>query len=267
MNKQAKQNLERVARVSFAIVICAAALTLLALKSRPVLYAEAQNQTGLEIPVIATQLEARFGGSAVTLSCGDAHLMSRHALEGVRCTLRNNTNKNISAITVAVVVTLNTGGNISETSSYITEETMVHPDVQDDHPNNFIPPGGETSVEPLPERYDGDWIEKVQLSIDYVEFSDHSSLGPNDRGSQIIGEIRSGAAKYKQWLSTRYKRSGQSLPALIPALDPEQPLSPEININTGNEQQGALIYRRQAHRLYQRKGGEALIRLLTGSGL
>src|SRR5438132_5560189 len=185
----------------------------------PNIEAKATNQQPGVISVVVRQLDPENGVIPVELQCAAAQLSAPNALDRVPCILRNNTRKPITAATIAVAVTINTNGNISSSSSFLTIETLVHADIQRDHPNNLIPPGGQTPAEPVSETYDNAVIEKVEMSVDYVEFADNATMGPDNGGSRIIADIRKGAAKYKNWLAQKYERSGMSLPAVTPLLE------------------------------------------------
>jgi len=76
-------------------------------------------------------------------------------------------------------------------SNYGTFDTFLHADFRKTHKNNLILPGGEYPCGPLPIAYDaGVIIRSISMAIDYIEFSDHTSVGSNRAGAKIISETR-----------------------------------------------------------------------------
>lgn len=215
-----------------------------------------------QLRVTANQLSRVNGVIPVELKCENAELSAPNALENLPCAIKNNTNNYITAVTVAISLVLDKEGTTSTDSSFLTIETFVHPDFREEHKNNLIPPRGERPIQDLPVSYDNAVIKGVMIQVDYVEFADNTTLGPNHAGSRIITDIRQGAAKYKNWLVQKYKQNGKSIDAIVPLLEPSQPFSEELGISNGDQQEGARIYRNYARRSYEAKGPEALTKHL-----
>jgi hypothetical protein len=216
-----------------------------------------------QIPVTTDQLPSENGVIPVELRCEDAKLSAPNALEKLACVIKNNTNKYISAATINISVIFEKEGKPSTDSSFLTIETFVHPDFRDEHKDNLIPPRGERRFQDLPSSYDGAVINVVTVRIDYIEFADNAmALGPNHAGARIISNIRTGAAKYRDWLVQKYNQSGGVIDAITPLLEKDQPIPPELDIQNGDEQQGVVSYRNYARKTYQTKGIEGLIKHL-----
>ena len=212
-----------------------------------------------QMPVATKQLPPDNGLTAVELKCGNAELPAPNTIQKVRCGIKNNTNKFISAVTVVVSMDIEKEGITSSDASFLTAETLVHPDMRR---NNLIPPGGEKLVRDFPTSYEEDVVIRgVTAWIDYVEFEDNTTLGLNKAGSRIVTDIRAGAAKYKDWLGKKFTQRGASINAINSLL--ETPLAPEeMGIQNGDQEQGAMIYRNYARKTYSAEGAEGLVKRL-----
>lgn len=211
-----------------------------------------------QIPISAKQLPAEKGVIPVELKCGAAELSAPDTLEKISCSIKNNTNKSISAATVNITVMVEAGGKLSADSSYLTFETFLHPDFREGRSENLIAPGEESPVRDLPATYYNSIIKGVGIQVDYVEFADKTTLGPNQAGARIVADIREGAAKYKNWLIKEYNRGKRSIDTIAPLLEKSQTLPQELGIETGEQQQGALMYRNFALKIYKVKGAGGL---------
>jgi hypothetical protein len=217
----------------------------------------------LQLPVVTHQLPLENGVIPVELKCENAELSAPSSLKKLSCVIKNNTNKYIAAATINISITLEREGKTSIDSSFLTIETFVHPDFRAEHRNNVISPKGERPFQDLPTSYDNAVIKGIAISVDYIEFTDNSTAGPNRAGSRIITNIREGAAKYKEWLSQKYNQSGKSINAIVPLLEKDQPIPYELGIQNGDQQQGVVFYRNYARKSYKTKGAEGLIKHLT----
>jgi hypothetical protein len=168
--------------------------------------------------------------------------------------VKNNTGKNIDAITVAVTTRVeNNTGQYSPTG-YITRNSLIHPDIRDMHHESPLTPGNEWSLGTQPfETEAGDVLRGVTLQIDYVDFEDKTELGPNKIGSEVVTKFRSGAAKYKAWLVGKYEENGMSVNAVLPLLDRGQALPAELDL-VDHERSGARLYRDHLLKAYRRHG-------------
>jgi hypothetical protein len=224
---------------------------------------DVQQAKGLRLQVITKQLPPENGVNPVELKCVDAELSSPNALEKLSCVLINKTSKPISAGAIYTSMNVEKEGVLSVSSDYVMFDTFIHPDFRNEHRNNLFLPGQEYPQDKLPVTYDfGIVIKSVIVGIDYIEFADKTSLGPNQAGSRIISDSRLGAAKYKNWLVQRYDQAGKSLAAVIPLLDGNEELPEELGFQTGSELGGARMYRNFARRTYKTEGAEGLLKYL-----
>jgi hypothetical protein len=213
------------------------------------------------LPVQVKQLDPVSGVVPVELRCSDAQLSSPKAIERLTCTIKNNTDRFITAGTVAVAIDLERNGTELELQSYDTFDTFVHADFNEDHKNNRIRPGGEFRIDELPSSYSDGIIKSIAVGIDYIEFADNQRAGLNRKGSQIIGDMREGASKYKAWLKIKYKESGRSVDAVSALLD-RSPSARELFLQNSNQESGADMFRKYLLRDYKEKGMEPLKRHL-----
>lgn len=181
-------------------------------------------------------------------------------LDGLSCVIKNNTTRNIAAATLAVSITVEKDGSETADTGYLTVETFLHPDFHEEHRNNLIRPGAEYPVRDAPVSYDDAVVKGVMLRIDYVEFEDRTSSGPNTAGSRIISEMRAGAAKYKSWLRGKFDRGGGSAEAVVSAIESQSLPEDEIGITSGHQSEGAVLYRNYARRAYKAKGVDGLLK-------
>ncbi|MGH9871955.1 MAG: hypothetical protein ACRD9S_05745 [Pyrinomonadaceae bacterium] len=104
------------------------------------------------------------------------------------------------------------------------------------------------------------------MRLDYVEFADQTILGHDSPASQIIGESRIGAAKYRAWLVKQYEKNGGSIEGLLPLLEKYERMPEEIGIEGANQQEGAMRYRGYLRKIYASKGAEGLSKQLKRQG-
>jgi hypothetical protein len=211
-------------------------------------------QENKEIAVdIIKQLEPTGGVIPVEIRCAPAHLTAPNQVETLDCKLKNSTSKNITAANIIYSIVLAENGSVSRDTHNSFLEALVHPDFKD--LNKLIGPGEERFVGPAgPISYPAAVIKTVEMGIDYVEFEDGTTLGPDEQGSQITKSIRAGAAKYKGWLSRKYIQSGESAEAIIPLLQQESALPDEIGSLDQYQEIGAKAYRDSLRRACQTRG-------------
>lgn len=203
------------------------------------------------IPVVITdQLPSRAGIIPVFLSCGQARLSAANRIEEFRCTFKNNTSLNITAANTIYTIVLDTNGSPASDANNLTIETLVHPDFRTT--SKLIGPGDETDVGPPgPITYaNGAVVTAVQVSIDYVQFENGTSLGPDKEGSRIVKAMQVGAQKYKRWLKAQYALRSQSVNALAADIEANESV-PTDGQGDVNEQLGAREYRRRFQKLLQ----------------
>jgi hypothetical protein len=210
-------------------------------------------------------MQTQNGVIPVELYCDNAELSAPNSLERLRCVIKNNTNKKITAVTINTSIVLESGGKSSLDSGFLTLQAFVHPDFREEHRDSLISPGEERPVEDAAVSYDDAVITGFRTRIDYVEFADNTAMGINQAGSRIVADVRAGATKYKNWLTHKYNRSGKSLEAIVPLLEKSSPLPEEIGIQNDGQQQGAILYRNYARKTYENKGADALIKHLKST--
>lgn len=214
------------------------------------------------IPIRITRQLAPSGAVfPVELRCGEAHLPAPWELAGFDCALRNNTGKSITAANAIYSITVERNGLVSKESFNSFVETLGEPEFEG--ANNPVAPGEEVTVGSSgPTTYPGAAIKEVEIRIDYVEFDDQSTLGPNKNGSQIIRDFRAGASRYKEWLSRQYKQNGKTVGTILPLLGRDQTLPAELGSLTPNQVLGANSYRNRLLNIYQKRGGAEVVKVL-----
>jgi hypothetical protein len=205
--------------------------------------------------VEARQLDPVGGVLQVELRCGDAKLSGTGKIDEASCVVKNNTFAAIVAGTLKVSVTLEQAGTTNFISGYETFDTFLHPDFREDHKSNLIQPGMVYRFDLMPANYGDAIVKKIEAEVDYIEFVDQPSVGPNRVGARTINDIREGAAKYKKWLVRKYKEKGASADVIVDLLDKDtDTLSSEIGLLNGDQGSGASMYRKFARRTYQSNG-------------
>ena len=217
------------------------------------------------IPVaIAGRLETKNGLIPADLQCGMARLSAPNQLEEFRCVLKNNTQANITAANTTYTIVYEQNGSLFRDSFSSVAEAFVHKDFKGT--NKLIEPGNETSFGPPgPISYADGVIKSVEITIDYVEFEDGSTLGPDKQGSRIIEAMRAGAERYRQWLKVRTRESGNYFDAISSAVDTNQSLPSELRFTDPSEEQGANAYRSRLRKLYQNRGPAEVKKLLDSN--
>lgn len=222
----------------------------------------AKQTEDLQLPIVAKQLPSENGVIPVELKCGTAHLIPPGRLEEFSCILKNNTNKNILATNVAYSVIFESDGKEAADTRFHTIDTFVHPDFYE--ANKSIQPGGESIIGPPgPSFYADSVIKRIEISVEYVEFEDKTTLGPNEKGAQIIADIREGAAKYRNWLAQKYDENGRSTKAITTLLQQDQPLPNELGFKNSYQEQGARAYRTRLRHIQETLGAAQIERYLS----
>jgi hypothetical protein len=223
-----------------------------------------QKVAASQLKIAVRQLPHEDGIIPVELRCEVAELSAPNTLERAPCIIINHTNKYISGGAVAISLIVEKDGKLSPDVGFQTFDTFLHPDFRDEHKNNLIPPGGHSRVQSVETSYDDATIRGVKIWIDYVEFADAAAaaLGPNRAGLRMLTDIRAGAAKYKKWLVQKYNQRGKSVEEIIPLLE-SQAIPEELEMKSGDEEQGAIFYRNYARKAYQTKGAQSLIKYLN----
>lgn len=247
-----------VRRLSFRLLILSLLIISLALVTGNAI--KSRGNTGIvQLPIRVKQLEQEGGVIPVGLQCDAAQLTSPNELKGFSCKLINYTNKAITAVSVAHTTIIERDGRETSDTGFVTLDTTVHPDFKAKKP---ILPAEAYPVQKIEtSSYDGAVIKDIVVSIDYVEFEDQSTLGPDRDGSQIIASGREGAAKYKGWLVRMYKQEGKSVEAVSKLLN-SQDYPPELGLNDPGVRRGADFYRTRLREAQAAHGVAEIKRLL-----
>ncbi len=207
------------------------------------------------LQVESRQLDPVSGVLPVELHCEDAKLSGPGRIAEASCVVKNNTFAAMVAGTLKVSITLEQDGNINLISGYETFDTFLHPDFRVDHNSNQIQPGMVYRFDLMPANYGGAIVKKIEAELDYVEFADKPSVGPNHVGARTINDIREGAAKYKNWLARKYREKGGSADSIVELLDKDtDSISSEIGLLNSDQSSGASMYRNFARRTCQANG-------------
>ena len=219
-----------------------------------------QTQAGLQLPITIKQLQPENDVN-VELLCGTASVTPPNILNGFQCFLKNNTRKSITAANIIYSTVLEEAGKETRDSRNHILMTNFHPDFYDKEKN--IMPGGSNTL-----RSDGVFtyhsavIKGVEAYIDYVEFEDNTSMGPDEEGSKIINDFREGAVKYKSWLARESKQ--KSIETIIQSVQREEGLElPEIGLNNISQKEGARRYAIGLRKIYKKGGPTEVKRYLS----
>ena len=219
-----------------------------------------QTQAGLQLPITIKRLQPENNGN-VDLLCGTASVTPPNILNGFQCTLKNNTHKSITAANIIYSTVLEEAGQETRDSRNHILATYIHPDFHEKEKN--ILPGRSTSIRPAGVfTYHNAVIKGVEVYIDYVEFEDNTSMGPDEEGSRIINDFREGAVKYKSWLARESKQ--KSIETIIQSVQREEGLElPEIGLNNISQKEGARRYGIGLRKLYKKGGPTEVKRYLS----
>jgi hypothetical protein len=213
---------------------------------------------------VVRQLESEGLVAPVELLRPSARLSAENQLEEYSCIVKNNTGKAIVAFSLAWNIITEVAGKESSVTELQVNVSFIHPDVQEDHMSGVIAPGAESPAEAGPIYFEGNAsVKRLGASIDYVEFEDGTSLGPNSKGasSQQIAMVREGASRYKEWLGQLYLKTGRSPEVVLQQLQSES-IPDDLNLSNPEMKQGAYAYRTRMLKLYNTKGPVAIQKIL-----
>jgi hypothetical protein len=196
-----------------------------------------QNEQSIPLK-ITTQLAPVNNVIPVEIQCGAA-LMNIVGEVNFTCKLKNNSANNITAAGVIYSIVIEKNG--VETAN---EDSIVF--VGLDGFDKGTVPGKEVSIGPPgPISYDDFIIKRVEISIDYVEFENNIVFGRNSKGSQVVGDVRQGATKYKNWVKARYEYNRKSVKSIAPLLEDGELLPSDLSLLNENQEAGAKAYRKK----------------------
>jgi hypothetical protein len=158
----------------------------------------------------------------------------------VSFSVRNNTNKPMNSVVISTKTSyVTTGGGSGSNRLFSFIDLALHPDIQDAEGVTPIAPGGDKVF--LPEPFEASsWMSSITITlhIDFADFADGTSVGPNQHGTFWIIDARKGAAKYAKWLKENHKdKSIEEVESLVMSLRPPAEIGFE-----GGEEQGAIMF-------------------------
>ncbi len=207
-------------------------------------YARAQ---GLQVEV--NQLPTDSGVIPVEIKDVKTRMSNPSELTELSFVVKNNSSKAISSVVVIFGLITEKNGQLFVDHHFVTSDIQVHPDILAIHHFKPLAPGKEKYLDTPSNSYgDGRAIKGVTLNVDYVEFVDNSTLGPNKMGGRIVTLQREGARLYKNWL-VRESASKDILSIVLTLKNPALPT--EIANTSMYLKQGANIYRKHLLRAYE----------------
>lgn len=218
---------------------------------RPASGANQTSNQSVELPVSVKQLQPENNRN-VELVCGTASVTPPNILNGFECVLKNNTQKSITAANIIYTTVLEEAGRETKDSRNQILLTNFHPDFYDKEKN--ISPGRTNTIRPHGVyTYHNAVIKGIEAYIDYVEFEDGTSMGPDVEGSKMIKDFRAGAVKYKGWLAKESKQ--KSIDTLVQSAPSDEELQKtEMGLNNATQIEGARRYGIALRKLYKQHG-------------
>lgn len=221
---------------------------------------QGQNTAKSLTPIEVTQLPANDGVIPVVLQCQTVAYPDSPDMKALRCVVTNNTNGLISALSLAYGITYEANGQQSTDEGFMTLDSLIHPDFHDSNFSKFIQPGSESVIQRGgPVEQANALAKDIKVRIDYVEFENGTTLGPNTKGSRLIAQIRAGAAKYKEWLSGKYQSSSKSISAIASLLQDTSSIATELKLDDNMMIVGAEAYRKKTREVFNIRGGSSEI--------
>jgi hypothetical protein len=209
------------------------------------------------IAITTTQLPSSQGVVPVALQCQTVDYPKPREAKSLRCVVTNNTATSITAISIAYSITVEANDQESTDGGFMTLDALVHPDFHDSNFSKFIHPGADYVIQRGGPIESNIFVKEIKVNIDYVEFENGTSLGPNSRGSSVIAQMREGATQYKQWLLKEYVNRNRSITAIAPLLQDTSSPGAELKLDDGMQMLGAEEYRRNARNILSTRGGAA----------
>lgn len=227
------------------------------------IYYASESKAAQYAKVEVVQLPVQNDVIPVELKQVEASLAGASELANLSFIVKNNTSKDIAAFSVALSLVLEKGDSTSLDQNFITSDTLVHPDIREIHHLQPFSPGQEKKLDASPISFlGGSMIKSIRLNLDYVEFENKSTLGPNKNGARIITLQREGAFRYKNWLVSRYMQDAKSVESVVALLQAKQ-IPDDIQGGGMHLKQGANIYRKHLLDGYDLHGAKDLEKYLN----
>jgi hypothetical protein len=206
--------------------------------------------------VTLENMKSGAGDVVVEILRPEVDFKARNAMGKASFTVRNSSSKNIVAFCLAYTTQIERKGNKSGDTRYHTMTPFVHKDFDAlDSKAKLIVPGQEVVVvESGSTTYDSETVVTgVEVTLDYVEFDDGSTLGVNQKGAYLVSKIWEGADEYSSWLKQVYFSSGKSA-AEVGRIVQSPDIPADLGFTTSQQNLGAKAYKNGLRRLYERVG-------------
>lgn len=217
-------------RVTYLLLICAISVSI----------ASAQGE------VLTTGLRADTGEILVRIESAKVNLTSPNRVDGYSCTIRNLSNKSVTALTMSWTLRTIRNGKESGITEQLVFNSLLHPDLREVGYGKPLAPGQTTFLSSGSTiKWDEATFLRAAASVEYVEFEDGTKFGPdhNKLASERLKLTRQGAEKYKQWVKAQYIQKNRSMDALMTMLG-NSSLPPDLSVSTNAELSGAQMYRK-----------------------
>jgi hypothetical protein len=214
--------------------------------------------------IILHQLRLADGKTPVEIQKPQANFRTPNSVGGIVFVIKNNSNKNIIALSLVYSIKLERNKVTSKDTVYHTVDTFVHKDMFEGNFLKPVLPGREEILAESAETvYENDTLVKgIEAKIDYIEFDDGTSLGPNRKGKELVLLLRNGASKYKNWLVRQYNQNKRSLDFVTSLLRAgDFPI--DVGLTSNQERLGAQIYLRFIKRVHENQGARSLADLIN----
>ncbi len=217
-----------------------------------------QSRDPAAIKVVINQPPAKDGVSPIEIIQPMVVSSAPNRLDEFTYTLRNNSNKPITAAAVVRTISYEEGGKVYADSVYSTMDTAFHEDFAG---KPFLPESQMRMESPGPLSFDGAVIIKeITLTLEYALYDDQTAYGAGGEGERLIKGIREGARRYKSWLAQEYSRAGKSLATILPTIQ-DSGIPESLKLDSF-QTMGANRYRLSLLKTFKTKGAADVENLL-----
>ena len=191
---------------------------------------------------------------------------SPNIVSAVNFKVVNLSNKQITAIVIALTYHTENNGVSSGITEYQTTVAYPHPDLQADSFGRPLTPKEERQIsERRATRWEAAQFKYLDARVEYIVFDDQTSSGPDRNGtaSSIISLLRSGAEKYKQWARSEFAKVGHSSDEFQKIVQ-SVTLPDNLVLASAYEKSGAHAYRSWLLKCYKSgRGSEVVLKYLS----
>jgi len=220
-------------------------------------------QQSIDVPINVRQLpiDSAINAPAAEILNPILSLKVKNEIEQFSCYVKNNTDRNITAISLELKTILAEKGKEWADTNILTSDMLVHPDIKEELNLRYTTPGTTDMIQlPGPMSYKEEVVIKgIEIEIKCVIFDDGTSTGYDSKGTFAgkIRQSREGAIRYKEWL----KKQNGTWPDKINA-EPDSLQMPEAELPTKELKAGARRYRNWLLHLYNSKGRDTAVKYL-----